>query len=124
MIISVLRALGRELKDLWAWAAFALDAVTRGKGDIAALTMILLLALIVLPVSILLGPAGPIFQGAGTPSHGGNGNTVLLPVGTPTPGPAITAIPAASTATPSALPDVTPVPPLNMTGWPSLTPTP
>jgi hypothetical protein len=60
-----MKALTGEWRDLKEWTAYLIDLLSRGKRDVTALKVLIVLALIVIPGGILLQSSGSVFHGVG-----------------------------------------------------------
>lgn len=59
-----MKGLTGELRDLKDWTAYLIDLLSRGKRDVTALKVLIVLALIVVPGGLLLQLSGDVFNGA------------------------------------------------------------
>ncbi|MGA9139017.1 MAG: hypothetical protein WBZ29_02260 [Methanocella sp.] len=141
-----MKKIAGEIRDFKGWASFAIDAIAKGKTDINALKVIVALAIIVLPGGMLLNSASPVYQSmadvllpatnmlqgpvtsmapSDMPDNADIRQPVLTFISTPTPGTDVTARDVATTGPATAgMPEATPMPSLNLTTWPLITPEP
>ncbi|HUL62686.1 MAG TPA: hypothetical protein VLT35_06450, partial [Methanocella sp.] len=60
-----MKGLTGEIHDLKEWIAYVVDLLSRGKRDVTALKILIVLAIIVIPVGLILQSSDGVYNVAG-----------------------------------------------------------